>query len=85
MAFHGERVRFGESQGWTTACNCMYPNVGVMTKERVLAQRKVTRPSSLAKVDQPQAAPTRVLINNLFYFFAFIKSVALRSVVLRYA
>ena len=48
--FHGEMDRCRESQGWTTACSGICPNVAGRAKERI-AQSKRARAGSLVIVD----------------------------------
>ena len=48
--FHGEMDRCRESQGWTTACSSIYPNVTGRTNDRI-AHSKRARAGSLAIVD----------------------------------
>ena len=52
--------RCRESQGWTTACTVVCPNVAGRTKERI-AQSKRARAGSLALIDKPQVARTCIL------------------------
>ena len=48
--FHGEMDRCRDSQGWTTACSSICPNVTGRTKERIVQIKRV-RAGSLAIVD----------------------------------
>ena len=67
-AFHGEMGRCKESQGRTTACNCMYPNVGVMTKESVLV---LVHPRKLISHKRRQLVS--FLFCSVFVLFCFFR------------
>ena len=58
--FHGEMDRCRESQGWTTACSSIRPNVTRRAKERI-AQSKRARAGSLVIVDYSKVARTCIL------------------------
>ena len=56
----GEMDCCRESQGWTTTCSTIYPNVTGRTKERI-TQSKRARAGLLAIVDWPHVARTCIL------------------------
>ena len=49
--FHGEMDRYGESQGWTTACSGMPERDGKDQGKERIAQSKRARAGSLVLVD----------------------------------
>ena len=70
LAFHDELKCCRESQGWTTARNCICHNVTGRTNERI-TKRNRARAGSLAIVDYPQAAPNCIIFYFVLFCFAF--------------